>query len=77
MGLIKVWQVRGVGENFFGYFFMAEKRREGENSEKKERKSKKNGMIRCKYATYHPAFFYVCLNFSLIMRYYRKRINFY
>ena len=22
MGLIKVWQVRGMGEDFFGYFFM-------------------------------------------------------
>ena len=22
MGLIKVWQVRGMGEDFFGYFFI-------------------------------------------------------
>ena len=45
MGLINVWQVRGMGEDVFGYFFMEEKRREGENREKKERKSKKNRII--------------------------------
>lgn len=43
MGLIKVWQVRGMGEDFFGYF--EKKRRERGNREKKERKSKKNGII--------------------------------
>lgn len=45
MGLIKVWQVRGMGEDFFGYFFMEKKRRERGNREKKERKSKKYGII--------------------------------
>lgn len=45
MGLIKVWQERGMEKNFFGYFFMEKKRRERGNREKKERKSKKNGMI--------------------------------
>ncbi len=33
------------GEDLFGYFFMEKKRRERGNREKKERKSKKNGMI--------------------------------
>ena len=33
------------GEDFFGYFFMEKKRRERGNREKKERKSKKNGII--------------------------------
>ena len=45
MGLIKVWQVRWMGEDFFGHFFMEKKRRERGNREKKERKSKKNGII--------------------------------
>lgn len=45
MGLIKVWQVRGMEKNFFGYFFMEKKRWERGNREKKERKSKKNGII--------------------------------
>ena len=31
--------------DFFGYFFMEKKRRERGNREKKERKSKKNGII--------------------------------
>lgn len=77
MGLIKVWQVRGIGENFFGYFFTEENRWERKKREKVEWKSKKNGMIRCKYATYRPMLFCECLIFGLIMRYYRKRINFY
>lgn len=76
MGLIKVWQVRGMGEDFFGYFFMEKKRRERGNREKKERKSKKNGAIRCNYATYQPALFCECLIFGLITQYYGKRINF-
>ena len=45
MGLIKVWQVRGMWEDFFGYFFMEKKRRESGNREKNELKLKKNGII--------------------------------
>ena len=51
MGLIKVWQVRGMGEDFFGYFFMEKKRRERGNREKKIRYNKLRKLKRAKKKT--------------------------
>ena len=67
MGLIKVWQVRGMGEDFFGYFFMEKKRREIE-------KERDNMMQICNISS---RTFLRMLNFWLDYAVLRKAYKFY
>ena len=77
MGLIKVWQVRGMGEDFFGYFFMEKKRRERGNREKKERKSKKERDNMMQICNISSRTFLRMLNFWLDYAVLRKVYKFY
>lgn len=77
MGLIKVWQVRGMGEDFFGYFFMEKKRRERGNREKKERKSEKERDNMMQICNISSRAFLRMLNFWLDYAVLRKAYKFY
>lgn len=77
MGLIKVWQVRGMGEDFFGYFFMEKKRRERGNREKKERKSEKERDNMMQICNISSRTFLRMLNFWLDYEIVQKAYKFY
>ena len=77
MGLIKVWQVRGMGEDFFGYFFM-EKKTQGKGKPREKgaeiEKERDDMMQICNISS---RTFFRMLNFWLDYAVLRKAYKFY